>query len=258
MRLRNEGCHEPAVSLYSRQRLSFGEAARGLTEVPDHLRGAFADAPYRAAERVFDAAIKERVDFVALAGDLIDPPLAGPRGLVFLGEQFARLAEKDIKVYWAGGRSDNFERWAEAWPLGVNVLRFPLNRVQRITHERGGQPLVQILGTSSGQRRKIRAADFHADGSELFSVAVAHGSADPDVLARQAVELLGSGRRARPPSAAERPDRGALLGQSSGPPAARVRPARLHAGAGGRRLADSHQFHSHRCRPLSTRADRGR
>ncbi len=33
---------------------------RGLTEVPEHLRGAFVDAPYRAAERVFDAAIKER------------------------------------------------------------------------------------------------------------------------------------------------------------------------------------------------------
>ena len=40
---------------------------RGLTEVPDHLRAPFVDAPYRAAERVFDAAIKERVDFVVLA-----------------------------------------------------------------------------------------------------------------------------------------------------------------------------------------------
>jgi DNA repair protein SbcD/Mre11 len=160
---------------------------RGLTEVPEHLRSAFADAPYRAAERVFDAAVKERVDFVAFAGDLVDPLLAGPRGLAFLGEQFARLDEKEIKVYWAGGRSDKFERWIEAWPLGNNVFRFPLNRVQPITHERGGQPLVQILGTSTGQRRQVRTGDFHADNSRPFSVAVAYGSANQDALARQAV-----------------------------------------------------------------------
>jgi len=166
---------------------------RGLAEVPEHLRSAFAEAPYRAAERVFDAAIKERVDFVALAGDVVDPLLAGPRGLVFLGEQFARLAEREIKVYWAGGRSDNFERWIEAWPLPANVLRFPLNRVQRITHDRGGEPLVQILGTSSGQRRKIRTADFHPGDSELFSVAIVQGSADPDVLMRQGVSFWALG-----------------------------------------------------------------
>ena len=84
---------------------------RGLSEVPDHLRGALVDAPYRAAERVFDAAIRERVDFVALAGDIVDPLLAGPRGLVFLSEQFEKLGAAGIKVYWATGRTDHFERW---------------------------------------------------------------------------------------------------------------------------------------------------
>ena len=90
---------------------------RGLAEVPDHLRVALIDAPYRAAERVFDAAIKERVDFVVLAGDILDPLAAGPRGLVFLGEQFQRLAAQGIRVYWAGGRSDDFERWIDAWHI---------------------------------------------------------------------------------------------------------------------------------------------
>ena len=123
------------------------------------------DAPYRAAERVFDAAIKERVDFVVLAGDLFDPLASGPRGLVFLDEQFQRLAEQGIHVYWAGGRSDDFERWVDAWPLGDNVLRFPPHRVERIVHARGHEPLAQILGTSSRQRKRIRTADFHADGS---------------------------------------------------------------------------------------------
>ncbi len=165
----------------------------GLVEVPDSLRTSLVDAPYRAAERVFDAALKERVDFVLLAGDVLDPLSSGPRGLVFLSDQFQRLAAQAIRVYWAGGRSDDFERWADAWPLGDNVLRFPAHHVQRVVHSRDGQPLVQILGASSQQHTKIRTADFHTDDSELLSVAVAYGLADAEVLARQVVSYWALG-----------------------------------------------------------------
>jgi DNA repair protein SbcD/Mre11 len=165
---------------------------RGLAEVPDHLRVPIIDAPYRAAERVFDAAIKERVDFVVLAGDIVDPLASGPRGLVFLGEQFQRLAGQGVRIYWAGGRSDDFERWIDAWPLGDNVLRFPPNRVERIVHTRGQEPLAQILGSSTRQRKRIRAADFRADGS-LFSIAVAYGTTDAESLAQTAVNYWALG-----------------------------------------------------------------
>lgn len=165
---------------------------RGLAEVPDHLRVALIDAPFRAAERVFDAAIKERVDLVVLAGDIMDPLASGPRGLVFLAEQFQRLLAQGIRVYWAGGRSDDFERWIDAWPLGDNVLRFPPQRVERIVHARGQEPLVQILGTSSRQRKKIRTADFRADGP-LFSIAAAYGTTDAEALAQTSVNYWALG-----------------------------------------------------------------
>ena len=53
---------------------------RGLTEVPDHLRDTLLDAPYNAARRVFDTALAERVAFVVLAGNILQPDLTGPRG----------------------------------------------------------------------------------------------------------------------------------------------------------------------------------
>lgn len=165
---------------------------RGLAEVPDHLRVALIDAPYRAAERVFDAAIKQRVDFVVLAGDIMDPLASGPRGLVFLTEQFQRLSAQGIRVYWAGGRSDDFERWIDAWPLGDNVLRFPPNRVERVVHARGQEPLAQILGTSSRQRKRIRTADFRVD-EPTFSIAVAYGAADAESLAQTSVNYWALG-----------------------------------------------------------------
>ena len=78
----------------------------GLAEVPDHLRDVLLDAPYRAAERVFDAVLREEADFLVLAGDLVAPQQCSPRALSFLSEQFERLADRETAVYWAGGTVD--------------------------------------------------------------------------------------------------------------------------------------------------------
>jgi hypothetical protein len=166
---------------------------RGLVEVPEHLRPALVDAPYRAAERVFDAAIKENVDFVVLAGDLLDPAMAGPRGLVFLGEQFRRLAQRGIGIYWALGRGDRFDALAGSWPLPDGVVQFAEESVERVVHCRGDEPVAQILGTSTQKRKKIRLSDFRTSGGGLFAVAVAHGSADPQLLARRGIDYWALG-----------------------------------------------------------------
>ena len=168
---------------------------RGLSEIPDHLRGVLADAAYRAAERVFDAAVKHPVDFVVLSGDVVDPLLAGPRALVFLNEQFTRLGDHQIKVYWAAGPCDQFERFVDAWPLPENVHRFPLRRVERVEHHRGGEPLAQILGTSTARKQSIAAADFVPQDAELFCVAVAHGRGDAEPLTAGAVNYWALGGR---------------------------------------------------------------
>jgi DNA repair exonuclease SbcCD nuclease subunit len=165
---------------------------RGLTEVPDHLRDALVDAPYLAAERVFDAAIRERVDFVVLAGDVLDPLAAGPRGLVFLDEHFEKLRAAAIRVYWSGGRGDHFDRWPEI-ALPANVVRFPLGRPLRVVHERDGAPIAQILGTSATQRKKIAAGDFHVDPGGLFALAVAYGSTQSDVIAVHSINYWALG-----------------------------------------------------------------
>ena len=66
----------------------------GVAEVPDDWRHLFVDAPLQAARKVFEAAVKEEVDFVVLSGDLLDPPTAGPRAISFLLDQFQLLHER--------------------------------------------------------------------------------------------------------------------------------------------------------------------
>lgn len=150
---------------------------QGLMDVPEHLASRLIDAPYRAAERVFDAAIAENVDFVILAGNLCDARRSGPRGPVFLLKQFSRLAEAGVAVYWAAGEADRSEDWPEQlrWPPNVHI--FPSNRVERNVHHRDGTPLCQIAGRSAGDSSSaIKATGAYAANPDgLFAIAVTSG-----------------------------------------------------------------------------------
>ncbi len=157
---------------------------RGLTEVPDHLRDTLLDAPYNAARRVFDTALAERVAFVILAGNILQPDLTGPRGTAFLSEQFQRLAEAGISVYWAGGESDPPEAWPTAFPLPENVRVFAKDRVTDFLHQDDGSPLARIVGTSRGSRA-LHPAEFSPDAVGLFSIGVACGEAETAALQSQ-------------------------------------------------------------------------
>jgi len=79
--------------------LHLDQPISGLSELPTHLRSGLSSAPYSAAEKIFDLAIAERVDFVLLCGDLYDSDSGSARAYAFLLTQFQRLAEKNIHVY---------------------------------------------------------------------------------------------------------------------------------------------------------------
>ena len=111
----------------------------GVTHVPEHLRDTLIDAPYRAVQSVFDAAVSERVDFLALAGNIIQPHAAGPRGVHFLPDQFERLRQEQIAVYWSCGPQDRMELWPTSAPLPRNVHVFSGERVNTVMHRRGNE-----------------------------------------------------------------------------------------------------------------------
>lgn len=170
----------------------------GLAEIPDHLRQTLLEAPYLAAERLFEIALSEQVDFVALSGDVVHLEGAGPRALKFLDEQFQRLADRDIQVYWAGGNVDPPESWPAALHLPSNVHRFGSARPEDRIHHRDGIPLARITGLSRRQRSKIRVSDFWPDPAGLTTVAVVYGGVDRAELAERPIHywaLGGSHRR---------------------------------------------------------------
>jgi DNA repair exonuclease SbcCD nuclease subunit len=167
---------------------------RGLAEAPSHIMETLANAPYSAAQKVFDLAISERVDFVVLSGDLYDSELGHARAAAFLLNQFQRLAEKGITVYWAGGETDHPDRWPGAIELPENVITFATALIEQLDHRRDGVRLARIVGSGFDARR-TSAENFTAPDNETFNIAIAHGEFDFDTMAGTRIRYWALGGR---------------------------------------------------------------
>lgn len=170
------------------------EPLGGLAEVPPHLGELFLDAPFTAAERVFDVAVRERVDFVILSGDLLEPTLAGPRGISFLLNQFERLNTHGIAVYWAGGKCDGPQDWPNAAKLPSNVQVFPGYKCEELTHLRGEKAIASIVGRS-WHGSAIQVADYAVDAGNLFSIGIGFGPLDLGKISSLRVDYWAMGGR---------------------------------------------------------------
>lgn len=169
----------------------------GLEAIPDSFRSLLIDAPFKAAERVFEAAVLEEADFLLLAGDVLNPETAGPRAIQFLLDQFQILSEHGVAVYWAGGADDGPDRWPAAIPLPEGVHLFERGRVEDISHFRDDAPIATILGTSWNGEQDLRVAEFHSDAAAPFNVAVAYGECAAESLAAHSVHYWALGGRHR-------------------------------------------------------------
>ena len=146
----------------------------GLAEVPDHLRELLVEAPYHAAEQVFETALAENADAVLLAGDVLDVDRAGPPAIVLLLDQFARLSDRGIPVYWAGGAVDLPDLWPRSVALPPNVHVFPVGRVETLDLVRDGETIARVQGTSCHENGGTEARGFHRDAHGLFTIGVAY------------------------------------------------------------------------------------
>lgn len=167
----------------------------GVAEVPDHLRDIFLESPYTAARQVFEAALVEDVRFVVLSGGIVATSGSGPRGPLFLAEQFTRLAERGIAVYWAGSPIDPPEVWPAAIRLPQNVHFFPRGHVEELLVQGDAGPLARLAGVSCDERHPWRPSDFQPDPAGLYTIAVAHGEADLAVLQARGINYWALGGR---------------------------------------------------------------
>lgn len=87
----------------------------------DEVRG----ATRRAFENLIQTALRERVDFVVIAGDLYDGDWPDFNTGLFFAKGMAQLGEAGIAVYLARGNHDAASRLTRVLPLPSNVHLFP-------------------------------------------------------------------------------------------------------------------------------------
>jgi exonuclease SbcD len=172
------------------------EPIEAVADAPASLAELLIDAPFLAAEKVFQAAIEERVDFVVLSGNLVDLKLATPRSLAFLVDQLQKLDTHGIAVYWSGGKLDPPQDWPAVAALAKSVQVFPSLEAEELAHFRGDRPVANIVGRSWHGTSLPQFGKFAADTDGLTTVVVAHGSADPEALVEQEVDYWALGGQA--------------------------------------------------------------
>ena len=171
----------------------------GITDIPEKLRDLFLEAPFLAAERVFETVLAEDAEFLVLAGDILNPAYTGPRGPLLLIDQFERLKERDIPVYWIGGRVDPPEAWPPSIRLPDNVFLFPKGQTVAKVHRRDDSPLATVVGLScpAGGSRPgpVPVEAFSPDSSGLYTVAVAYGEGEPGRFQECGIDYWALGGR---------------------------------------------------------------
>jgi DNA repair exonuclease SbcCD nuclease subunit len=196
---------QPSLRLLHASDLHLEQPIYGLSHVPDQLRELLIEAPYHAAEQVFEAALAEDVDAVLLAGDVLDVDRAGPPAIMLLLEQFARLGDRGIPIYWAGGVADLPDHWPRSVTLPANVHVFPIGRVETLDLIRDDGPVARVQGISCRENGEVDSSGFHRDAHGLFTIGVAHGTSDSTGREGDRVHYMALGGRHKYQTVDEQP-----------------------------------------------------
>src|SRR5579863_1127725 len=98
---------------------------QGLAQYPGAPVSEIRNATRRAFEKIIDAALSERVDFLIIAGDLYDTGLKSFESALFFNKEMARLADAGIDVYLIYGNHDAASKLIKQLrpPKNVHVFR---------------------------------------------------------------------------------------------------------------------------------------
>ncbi len=170
----------------------------GLPDIPKHLLETLASAPYESAQRVFDFALTERVDFVLLSGDLFDHEQGTARAPAFLLNNFQRLAAQGIHVYWCAGETDHPDRWPSSIRLPDTVVTFSTGIVEEVEHLRHDKPVATIMGAGFDPKRRS-GEHFGADHREAtVNIALTYGDFEPANLSADRIHYWAMGGKHKP------------------------------------------------------------
>ena len=129
--------------------LHLGAPFRGLRKVSGPWAERLMRAIPEAYERMIQAALDNRVDFVIIAGDSFDLSNPTYREYLCFLQGLERLREAGIPVYMITGNHDPLSGWRSVYGnLPDNVQVFPADAPGFLLYERDGEPKAVLAGRS--------------------------------------------------------------------------------------------------------------
>lgn len=162
---------------------------RGLDAVPESWEAVARDAPRQAAERVFDWVLDQQVDFLVLAGNLLDPRHSSPAQIGFLQGQLERLAEREIPVYWAQGQADQADHWPPSVRFPENVHVFDAAHAEAVSHflDTG---TVTLVGKSYRAKDPFDPGSYRGETDSILTLGVLGAEPNRAPVGRSAFSSL--------------------------------------------------------------------
>lgn len=146
---------------------------QGLAEYPGAPVNEIRNATRRAFEKVLNAAITEKVNFVIIAGDLYDTGLKSFESALFFNKEMARLKDAGIDVYLIHGNHDAASKLIKQIRPPRNVKIFRATEPQTMLNE---ELKVAIHGQSFATPEVIEdlASKYPLPIPEFFNIGVLH------------------------------------------------------------------------------------
>lgn len=108
----------------------------------------FKQAVYEAFERICSYAIKYKVDFILLSGDIYDRDIRTVKSGEFFYKQCRRLEEHNIHVYMIRGNHDPYGKSEELFNLPQNIHVFDSEEAETLEVYKNERLVARILGQS--------------------------------------------------------------------------------------------------------------
>ncbi|MBD8067730.1 metallophosphoesterase family protein [Bacillus sp. PS06] len=151
----------------------------GLKKLPESIYRRVRESTFQSFKRLMAIAIKEKVDFVIIAGDIFDQANRSIRAQTLFRKELERLNNHHIHVYIVHGNHDHIGAvWHDmSWP--ENVHTFSSQTVEVKTFKKGTS-LVQLYGFSYPKRAVTENMTkyYQKEGTADYHIGILHGSVE--------------------------------------------------------------------------------
>ncbi len=154
---------------------------KGLSQWNPELAERLKDSTYRALINIIDLCIKEKADFLLVAGDVFDSENASLAAQIRFINELQRLTAQRIPVYFICGNHDHLDAWDNSFTLPDGAYRFGSSGVEKFTHSRDGEPVADIYGISYQSahiNHSLVPLYRKGENTAPVSIAMLHGMAD--------------------------------------------------------------------------------